>query len=68
VNSKGELNMEWFTTNWESLFVILTQVVGVAALVATLTPNTSDNKAVDFVLNIINMLGANVGKSKNKTD
>ena len=60
--------MEWFTTNWESLFVILTQVVGVAALVATLTPNTSDNKAVDFVLNIINMLGANVGKSKNKTD
>ena len=58
--------MEWFTTNWESLFVILTQVVGVAALVATLTPNASDNKAVDFVLNIINMLGANVGKSKNK--
>ena len=58
--------MEWFTTNWESLFVILTQVVGVAALVATLTPNTSDNKAVDFVLNIINMLGANLGKSKNK--
>ena len=58
--------MEWFTTNWESLFVILTQVVGVAALVATLTPNTSDNKAVDFVLNIINMLGANVGRSKNK--
>ena len=57
--------MEWFTTNWESLFVILTQVVGVAALVATLTPNTSDNKAVDFVLNIINMLGANLGKSKN---
>ena len=36
-----------------------------AALVATLTPNTSDNKAVDFVLNIINMLGANLGKSKN---
>ena len=60
--------MEWFTTNWESLFVILTQVVGVAALVATLTPNTSDNKAVDFVLNLINMLGANVGKSKNKED
>ena len=58
--------MEWFTTNWESLFIILTQVVGVAALVATLTPNTSDNKAVEFVLNIINMLGANVGKSKNK--
>ena len=57
--------MEWITSNWGNLYSIITQIVGVAALVATLTPNTSDNKAVDFVLNIINMLGANVGKSKN---
>ena len=57
--------MEWITSNWGNLYSIITQVVGVAALVATLTPNQSDNKAVDFVLNIINMLGANVGKSKN---
>ena len=57
--------MEWITSNWGNLYSITTQVVGVAALVATLTPNTSDNKAVDFVLNIINMLGANIGKSKN---
>ena len=58
--------MEWITSNWGNLYSIITQVVGVAALVATLTPNASDNKAVDFVLNIINMLGANIGKSKNK--
>ena len=57
--------MEWITSNWGNLYSIITQVVGVAALVATLTPNTSDNKAVDFVMNIINMLGANIGKSKN---
>ena len=57
--------MEWITSNWGNLYSIITQVVGVAALVATLTPNTSDNKAVDFVLNIINMRGANIGKSKN---
>ena len=57
--------MEWITSNWGNLYSIITQVVGVAALVATLTPNTSDNKAVDFVFNIINMLGANIGKSKN---
>ena len=49
--------MEWITSNWGNLYSIITQVVGIAALVATLTPNTSDNKAVDFVLNIINMLG-----------
>ena len=57
--------MEWITSNWGNLYSIITQIVGVAALVATLTPNQSDNKAVDFVLNIINMLGANIGKSKN---
>tara|TARA_R110002051_G_scaffold80323_1_gene144205 strand:- start:260 stop:436 length:177 start_codon:yes stop_codon:yes gene_type:complete len=57
--------MEWLTTNGAALFEIVVQIVGVAALVATMTPNVSDNKAVDFVLNIINMLGANIGKSKN---
>jgi hypothetical protein len=40
-------------------------VVGIAAIVSALTPNTSDNKAVDFILNILNALGANVGKAKN---
>jgi hypothetical protein len=44
---------------------ILTQAVGVFALVATLTPNTSDNAIVDFILRLINFGGANVGSSKN---
>ena len=57
--------MEWLTTNGVALLELVVQIVGVAALVATMTPNVSDNKAVDFVLNIINMLGANIGNSKN---
>jgi len=57
--------MEWLTANGQALLELVVQIVGVASLVATLTPNASDNKAVDFVLNIINMLGANVGKAKN---
>ena len=44
---------------------IVVQLVGVASLIATMTPNEADNKAVDFVLNIVNMLGANVGKASN---
>jgi hypothetical protein len=44
---------------------ILTQAVGVFALVATLTPNTSDNAIVDFILRLINFGGANVGSSRN---
>ena len=51
--------------NLPSYLEIFTQAVGVFALVATLTPNTSDNAIVDFLLKLINFGGANVGSSKN---
>ena len=57
--------MEWLTTNWGTIFEIIVKVIGIAAIVAAVTPNASDNKAVDFILNIINALGGNVGKAKN---
>ena len=57
--------MEWLTTNGSGILEIVVQVIGVASLIATMTPNQADNKAVDFILNIVNMLGANVGKASN---
>jgi len=51
--------------NLPSYLEIIVQAVGVFALVATLTPNTSDNAIVDFILKLINFGGANVGKSSN---
>lgn len=51
--------------NLPSYLEIITQAVGVFALIATLTPNTSDNAIVDFILKLINFGGANVGKSSN---
>ena len=57
--------MDWLTANWGSILDIAFKVVGIAAIVAALTPNASDNKAVDFILNIVNALGGNVGKAKN---
>ena len=57
--------MDWLVANSSALLELIIQVVGVAALVATITPNDSDNTAVDFILNIVNLLGANVGRSKN---
>ena len=44
---------------------LLTQVVGTFALVATLTPNTSDNTIADFLAKAVNFLAGNFGKSKN---
>ena len=43
-------------------------LVGTFAVIATKTPNKSDDKIVQLILDIINFLGANLGKSKNKDD
>lgn len=40
-------------------------VVGVFAVIATKTANKSDDKIVQVILDIINFLGANLGKAKN---
>ena len=45
---------------------ILVQVVGAFALIATLTPNTSDNAIADFLFKLVNGLGANLGNAANK--
>lgn len=51
----------WITTNLD----LITQIVGVAALIATLTPNESDNAIVDAILRAINFTGANLGNARN---
>ena len=48
-----------------SIVDIIIHIVGVAAVVATMTPNENDNKAVDFILNLVNMLGGNLGRASN---
>jgi hypothetical protein len=45
---------------------VVVQVVGAFALIAALTPNTSDNAIADFLLRLVNTLGANLGKAANK--
>lgn len=39
--------------------------IGAFALVATMTPNKTDDKIVNIALKVINFLGANFGKAKN---
>ena len=43
-------------------------IVGAFAVIATKTANKSDDKIVQFILDIINFLGANLGKAKNKDE
>lgn len=44
------------------------ELVGMMALIATLTPTKADDKFVQGIYTIIHTLAANVGKAKNKVD
>jgi len=51
--------------NWQQVLTAIVSVVGVFSLIATVTPNKTDDKIGQFVLDAINFLGANFGKAKN---
>jgi hypothetical protein len=58
--------MEWLSDNWQNIMSIATSVVGAFAIISTMTPNPSDDKAVNQLYKLINFLGANFGKSRNE--
>ena len=57
--------MTYIMTNWQGWLAAATSVVGSAAVIVTLTPNKSDDRIVQWLLDIVNFIGANVGKAKN---
>lgn len=41
-------------------------IIAAASVIATATPNKTDDKILQKILDVINIVGMNVGKSKNK--
>jgi hypothetical protein len=62
--------MDFLTTlqglDWAGIVQAAISVVGAFAVIASLTPNTSDNVISDFLLRCVNVLGANVKNAENK--
>ena len=56
--------MEWMAIL--ALIGKILSVIGGFALLATQTPNSSKNGALDKLLQCINMAGANAGKATNR--
>jgi hypothetical protein len=52
--------------NKDNIIKIVTGVITIATVIATMTPNDSDNKIIKKILDIINAFGFNFGKAKNK--
>jgi hypothetical protein len=60
--------LAWLVSNVDWLLESAMMIVGGFAVVATQTPNQSDNKVLQMVLTFINFLGANIGKAANSED
>ena len=60
--------IEWITANGTNLVELMMQIVGAFAVVATMTPNTADNKIASVLLEAVNFLGGNLGKARNAPD
>jgi len=58
--------IEYITENAEQLLQIAASVIAVASLIATMTPNKSDNKWVQRISGVVSWLALNVGKAKSK--
>ena len=58
--------IEYITNNAEELLQIAASVIAEASLVATMTPNESDNKWVQRISGVVSWLALNVGKAKSK--
>ncbi|MBO00710.1 MAG: hypothetical protein CL438_08630 [Acidimicrobiaceae bacterium] len=58
--------IQYITENAEELLQIAASVIAVASLIATMTPNESDNKWVQRISGVISWLALNVGKAKSK--
>lgn len=57
--------MDFSPESIQNMIEIALKVVGAAALVATVTPNPTDNVILGVAKQVLNVLAANFGKAKN---
>jgi hypothetical protein len=57
--------MDNIIENFDKYLQIASAVIAAFAVIATFTPNESDNKIVDFIYALINKLGLNIGNARN---
>ena len=58
--------LNWVTENKEQVIAVITGIVTGASIIATMTPNDSDNKIVAKANKVVSWLALNVGKAKSK--
>ncbi len=58
--------IQYLNENSEQILQIAASVIAVASLIATMTPNESDNIWVNRINRVVSWLALNVGRAKSK--
>ncbi len=58
----------WLLANWAGILGGITSIVGGFAVLARFTPNTSDDRVIQVLLDLVNFGGMNNGTAKNAGD
>ena len=58
--------IQYITENKEEILQIAASGIAVASLIATMTPNESDNIWVNRINRVVSWLALNVGRAKSK--
>jgi|TARA_R100001530_G_C4276351_1_gene144396 hypothetical protein len=57
--------ISYVMNNYMQILSAVGGIVGGFAVIASMTPNKSDDRIVQMILDVVNFLGANFGKAKN---
>jgi phage I-like protein len=60
-----EAIITYLVANGGTILAALSAIIGGFSIIATLTPNQTDNKVINALLKVINFLAANFGNAKN---
>ena len=54
--------MEWLIENWDKILLALTSIVTGASIIARLTPTKKDDKVIEAIMKLINVIAINPKK------
>ena len=58
--------LSWISANIETVIAIVTAVVTLASLIASITPTPKDNAVITKLYKVIDLLALNIGHAKEK--
>lgn len=58
--------LSWISANIETVIAIVTAVVTLASLIASITPTPKDNAVIAKVYRLVDLLALNIGHAKEK--